>query len=80
MFKKILKKTIKTYYKLLDEKLQNWTIMVLVISAFIISTWLITKENNITLYTKSNILDINNIENNTIHINWVKYELILKNN
>lgn len=80
MFKKILKKTIKTYYKLLDEKLQNWTIMVLVISAFIISTWLITKENNVTLYTKSNILDINNIENNTIHINWVKYELILKNN
>ncbi len=78
----MLKKIVQTYQKLLDEKLENWTIIVLLIVGLVVSASFITKDINTTLYTKSNILEITNIstsQNNIIEINGVKYKLILEN-
>ena len=61
MFKKI----IKNYYKLFDEKLENWTIVVLLIAALIVWVSLLTKNTDATLTSKVNILEIE----------WIKYKV-----
>jgi len=77
----MLKKIIKTYYKLLDEKLENWTIVVVIITALVISVSLITDDTNANLLVKSNILE-NSKQNqdfyNIIEINWIQYKIILE--
>jgi len=74
----MLKKIIKTYYKLLDEKLENWTMVVLLIAVLIISASLFTKDTNANLLVKTNIIEHNNYQNNIIEINWVKYKIIIE--
>ena len=79
----MLKKIIKSYYKLLDEKLENWTIIVLLIATLIVSASFITKDTNATLYTKSNILEIENSkkeknEINLVEVNGIMYKIILE--
>jgi hypothetical protein len=74
----MLKKIIKTYYKLLDEKLENWTMVVLLIAILIISASLLTKDANAWLLAKNNIIESNITANNIIEINWVKYRIIIE--
>ena len=74
----MIKKLIKTYYKLLDEKLENWTMVVLLIAVLIISASLLTKDANANLLVKTNIIEHNNYQNSIIEIDWVKYKIIIK--
>lgn len=81
----MLKKLLDTYYKLLDEKLENWTIVVILIAILIVSVSLIINNTNAKLYAKNNILEINR---NTTHsniykwsfleLNWIKYKISLQ--
>lgn len=64
----MLNKLVKTYYKLLDEKLENWTVVVIVIALLIVSVSLLINDTNAGLYTKNNILEVN----------WIKYQIILE--
>ena len=43
----MLKNLIRNYYKLLDEKLENWTVVVVLIAFLIISVSLLTKDTNV---------------------------------
>lgn len=73
----MLKKIIKSYYKLLDEKLENWTMVVLLIAIIIVLISLFIRWDDINLITKSNILETNNsFSNNIIEVNWKQYKLI----
>lgn len=77
MFKKI----IKTYYKLLDEKLENWTIVVVLIAILIVSASLLTKDTDAVFYTKNNILEMEKqakAQSSIIEINWIKYKIYLQ--
>ncbi len=73
----MINKFIKNYYKLFDEKLNNWTIIVLIIWFMIAWVWNITHsyESSIT-YTKSNILESKAIEKEIIEIDWKTYKLV----
>ena len=74
----MIKNFINTYYKLLDEKLENWTIVVLLIAFLIVSASFITKpETNAIFYVKSNILEKER-ESSFIEIKWVKYKITLE--
>lgn len=75
----MINKFVKNYYKLFDEKLKNWSVMVLIIAFLIASVWNVTHaswkdkiENN---YLKANILEINN-KSDYIKINWKTYKLV----
>jgi len=72
----MLENFIKNYYKLLDEKIENGTIMVLIIALLIITIWNIinSSEKSDFLGIKSNILEADN-NNQLIIINWKKYIL-----
>lgn len=81
----MLKKIIKSYYKLLDEKLENWTVVVIVIAILIVWVSLIINDTKINSYSKSNILEVNkyttynNIyQNSILEINWLRYKIILE--
>jgi len=74
----MLKKLIKTYYKLLDEKLENWTIVVLLIAILVVSTSLITNKTNANLLVKTNVIESHLNQYSIIDINWVKYKIILE--
>ena len=75
----MLKKVIKSYYKLLDEKLENGTLVVLFISFLIVFAWVFVPNNSFA-YTKTSVLDYKNIEiqNSFVVINWKKYKLVLE--
>jgi multidrug efflux pump subunit AcrB len=77
----MIKQLIKTYYKLLDEKLENWTIVVLLIAVLIVSIPFLIKNTNANMLAKSNVLE-NNIHiqntNNILVINWIQYKIILE--
>ncbi len=82
----MLKKFIKSYYQLLDEKIENWTLIVVLIWVLIISASMLVKDTEAGLYTKNNLLEINNnssIYNNiyqdsVIEINWIRYKIKLE--
>lgn len=75
----MIKNFINNYYKLLDEKLENWTIVVLLIAFFIVSASYITKpQTNALYYAKSNILEQKTKINSIIEIKWIKYKIILE--
>ncbi len=61
----MVKRLINSYVKLLDEKLENWTLIVLIIALLIILVSMII--NDLKLNGK-----------NTIEIDWIKYEKINK--
>ena len=73
----MLKKFIKNYYKLFDEKLQNGTVIVLIIAFLITSVWNITNANNKSTITfaKANILETKTTSE-IIIINGRTYQLI----
>jgi hypothetical protein len=80
----MLKKVVKTYYKLLDEKLENGTMVVLIIALLIIAISFFIRNSESNLFLKSNLLESNKIisyninKDNFIDINWIKYKIILK--
>jgi len=63
----MLKKTIYAYFKLLDEKLENWTIVILVIAILIVLVSIIINDLHVST---------NKSENSVININWKNYKLI----
>ncbi|NVP17803.1 hypothetical protein HUU51_03730 [Candidatus Gracilibacteria bacterium] len=73
----MLKKFIKNYYKLFDEKLQNGTVIVLIIAFLITSVGNITNANNKSTITfaKANILETKTTSE-IIIINDRTYQLI----
>lgn len=72
----MLRNFIKNYYKLFDEKLQNGTIIVLIIAFLISSIWNVTNAwNKSELYVKANILETRTT-NEVIIINGKTYQLI----
>ena len=73
----MINKFIKNYYKLFDEKLNNWTIIVLIIWTMIAWVWNITHsyDSGIT-YAKSNVIESKAIVKDFIEINWKTYKLI----
>lgn len=73
----MLKNFIENYYKLFDEKLKNWTIIVLIIAILIISVWNITNVSNKEIFvnSKTNLLE-NSIKNEIIILNGKTYRLI----
>lgn len=75
----MLKRAIKSYYRFFDEKLENGTIVVLFISFLIVSIWALSPINSFA-YTKTSVLDYENIspENSFFVINWKKYKLVLE--
>lgn len=76
---KMLNRFVKNYYKLFDEKLKNWTVIVLIIAFLIASVWNVThaswKEKQTNNYLKANILEINTW-NEYIKVNWKTYKLV----
>lgn len=73
----MLKRFIKNYYKLFDEKLQNGTVIVLIIAFLITSVWNITNVNNKSnlTFAKANILETKTTSE-IIIINGRTYQLI----
>ena len=77
----MLRKLVKTYYELLDEKLENWTLVVLLIAILIISASLITNDANASLMIKNNVLETNVVYQNQssiIKIDGVEYKIIFE--
>ncbi len=68
----MFRKFIKNYYKLLDEKLENGTVVVLIIALLIVAVALITQDAN--AYSKSKV---NLQEYSIVEINWTKYKMNL---
>lgn len=73
----MLKNFIKNYYKLFDEKLENGTVIVLIIAFLITSVWNITNASNkeILLSSKANLFETQRT-NEIIVINGKTYQLI----
>lgn len=53
----MLEKFIKSYYKLFDEKLENGTLIVLIITLVIILAGTLIQNKNIPIHWKNNILE-----------------------
>lgn len=73
----MLKNFIKNYYKLFDEKLENGTVIVLIIAFLITSVWNITNTSNneVLLSSKANLFETQRT-NEIIVINGKTYQLI----
>ncbi|MDD3144845.1 MAG: hypothetical protein PHV23_01920 [Candidatus Gracilibacteria bacterium] len=73
----MLKSFIKSYYKLLDEKIENGTIMVLIIAVLIttIGDTVNNPNNTKVLSLKTSIME-NNTDNDIIVINGKLYKLV----
>lgn len=73
----MLKRFIKNYYKLFDEKLENGTVIVLIIAFLITSVWNITNASNkeTLLSSKANLFETQRT-NEIIVINGKTYQLI----
>lgn len=64
----MVKKIINSYFELLDEKLENWTLVVLVIAILVILVSILIND----LQMRQN----NVIQKTIIEVNWKKYQLI----
>lgn len=62
---------INLYYNIFDRKIQNGSLLILIISLCIILTWVLFSPNKI------NILSANVINTQKhININWIEYKII----
>ena len=73
----MLEKLIKSYYKLLDEKLENGTLVVIIVAVLIVSVSLLIWDTNALKQTKTSILNSKN-QNSIVEIEWKKYKMILE--
>lgn len=73
----MLKRFIKNYYKLFDEKLENWTVIVLIIAFLITSVWSAANADNKSnlTFAKANILETKTTSE-IIIINGKTYQLV----
>jgi len=69
----MVRKAYKFYKKLIDKKIDNPTVIVLIISFLIILVWFLAHRTDANLYAKNNVL-----EYSVVDINWEKYEVTLK--
>lgn len=77
----MLQKIIKTYSELLDEKLENWTLVILIIALLIVWVSIMVTNSEIKNYNKNNLLEIKQSitnKDNLIEIKWVKYKVTLE--
>ena len=65
----MVKKIIRSYYKLFDEKIENWIIVIIIIVILIVLTSLIINNWNVN----NNIL-----ADNVLKIDWKEYTISLK--
>lgn len=74
----MIKRFIKNYYKLFDEKLNNWSIIVLIIWTMIAWVWNITHSYDSTsiTYAKSNVIESKITIKDFIEIDWKTYKLV----
>jgi len=66
----MIRNFIKNYYKLLDEKLENWTIVVIIIALLIVLVSLSINYKNKNFHLNTGIQNSNIVE-----INWIKYNI-----
>ncbi len=73
----MLKRIIQNYYKLLDEKLENGTVIVLMIAFLVVAIWDVTNASttNNNSYVKASISEYNK-SNQFIEVNWKTYKLV----
>ncbi len=79
-FNIVAKDIYNIYRNFFDIHIKNSTIVVGLISLLIIFIWVYIP-NNSNLYTKSNILESNNVSNfswKIVIIDWIEYRLYLK--
>jgi hypothetical protein len=75
---------VKNYYKLFDEKLENSTLVVLIIALIIVLFWSVVQNQSIDIYSKSNLLErthepIPSLSNqDIIFIEWKKYQVVFQ--
>ena len=82
----MLKKLVKTYYKLLDEKLENGTVVVLIIALLIVWVSIAIQDASAWRYSKASIFETNlnmsyqsNIyQNSILEINGIRYKIHLE--
>ena len=79
----MLRKIYRNYKHLLDEKLDNSTVLVVIIVVLIFLIGIFIPNNSSLAYHKSNILEVSRIKSlqenkNIIEIDWKKYYIILK--
>jgi len=74
----MLKRVFKSTEDLLDRKLKNGTVMVVIISSLITMTWLLNMTVNANL--TANVLQAKkqNIASSYIILDWKKYKIILE--
>ncbi len=72
---------IEAYYDFFDRKLSSSTIVVLIISAFVLLVWIFIGDTPQTLSTyKANILETSQQEQteNIVTIDWKRYKVIFQ--
>lgn len=73
----MLRKVIKNYYKLFDEKINNWSVIVLIIWFMIAWVWNIANWYETTFnYAKANTIESKIELNQYIKVNWKTYKLV----
>lgn len=73
----MFKKLVRSYYKLFDEKLNNSTIIVLIIALLVAAIWVIVniKSPNDNSDLKTSIID-SKIDKEIIQVDWNTYKLV----
>lgn len=78
----MVKKILENYYHFFDKKLQNWEIVVAIVTLIILSIWFFYWAWNDTRYYKTNLLESNNIKKRTdvekemmVEIEWEIYKI-----
>lgn len=72
----MVKRIIEWYFKILDEKLESWTFVILIIAILVVIASYVTKNSNTNMYLKSNIIEHNFSSGDIIIINWKSYKLM----
>lgn len=76
----MIDKIVKSYYNFFDKQIKDSSVVVLIISLFVLSVGLFIPDRDILNFSKSNILELKNkneIEN-IININGKKYKIIFE--
>lgn len=72
---------VRSYYDFFDKKIENWALVVVIISLLIVLVWYFCSNEKTKDYSKVSIIDSKNNQehNNYIVISWIKYKLIVDN-
>lgn len=70
----MFEKFVQNYYELLDERIENGTLVVLLISFLVMTVWIVIPENH-SAYAAANILQSSEITSYVV-IDGERYELV----